>query len=533
MSVLANDSLTGPKQHYIKLKYDDKVIFHEEVDEGKIIQITNADGEILESEVLKRELEFEINDPEIPKGFILSYWDIQDDKNTLKVSPVLTEAKSVNITFTSLEGGELIQNNALTSYLKKSTDEGTPLNDVLPETNPQNNWKLSGWFSKDKNDQYKEIDDLNALVTRNAEYYAIFYPDLNDNNIDDRTEEITVKFIYNVDDKTKEESIHVGETVKLPRPDRKNYIFMGWYLDEEFKEQYNHSAIIEDTVLYGKWEKAEKVVKDSEEKAITDQDISDQIEQYLTQQQQGTPQSSDNGKNDDDKNNNDSKEDDDKNENDKNDDNKEDDDKNENDKNDDSKEDDGKNDNEKNDDSKDDAENRNSEGNNLEFFEGSEGNKENNSIYTEDTYVFKNDNVGERYMIKFYDADNRFLFSLTLPYGRAIQILHENGNVLKEYAVRQNTTIHLNVDEYVNDVSKFLEFTSRTKRVNSTSITEVKPSVHYEPEQAVSTAFESNDKNESRLVTIVTVALTFVGIIILLIYFMLKRRKKTDVVNVK
>ncbi|UOE94780.1 InlB B-repeat-containing protein [Alkalihalobacillus sp. LMS39] len=501
-NVGAVDSLSDQRQHYLKITYDDKVIFHEQIAEGKIIQVKNAHGDIIKSEVLKREEVYELREVEPSQGYVLSYWDIQEDEKYLVVTPVLTEVKAINITFNALEGGELIENNAQTRVITKSVDKGTLLKEVLPKTNPRKDYKLSGWYLKTNDKKFKKIENLTSLeVSGPNEYYAKFYPDINDNNIDDRTEKIKVKFRPNTGKKIKNKTIFVGESFELPKLERKNYIFLGWYYDEDFKNKYsNQDRLMEDTTLYARWEKAEKVLQESESEPITDKEISDQIEHYLNErlreiEEQLLQRSSGN---------------------------------------------------------RNESSNSNNDSNNniLDQIDGFElGGTQNNPYtynevltYTETKYVFNNTNIGERYMIKFKDQNNQFLFSLTLPYGRSIHVLHENESIQKEYAVRQETTINLNIPDFVHNESEFIGFDSRTKRVNSSSITEVYPKVQqYQPtdvlvsNELVEELASEEIESASHIIALISTVILLVLVIAIVIYFIFSRQKskKSDVVNVK
>ena len=89
--------------------------------------------------------------------------------------------------------------------------------------------------------------------------------------------------------------------------------------------------------------------------------------------------------------------------------------------------------------------------------------------------TYKNPNVGKKFSVKFFDENGSFLFSLTLPYGRTIQVYDQNKNKKDEYSVRQDSSITLNSTEYVNADSVLLNFESSQKRKNSVKITEVYP----------------------------------------------------------
>ena len=55
------------------------------------------------------------------------------------------------------------------------------------------------------------------------------------------------------------------------------------------------------------------------------------------------------------------------------------------------------------------------------------------------------------FLVHFYDQNNSFKFSLVCPYGQTIKIKESDDSLIKEYQVRQNTTITLNSSNY--DVS--------------------------------------------------------------------------------
>ena len=263
-------------------------------------------------------------------------------------------------------------------------------------------------------------------------YYAKFYPDYNENDIDDRTEEITVKFVTNSEQKFKDIKTHVGKQIQLPTLKKKESVFMGWYTDQEFKNKFTDNILTESQTLYAKWEKAEKVIKDAQSKPITDKDISDQIERILKERLQEynnsnvvkTPNSNvnaartpSNG-------------------------------------------------------TTSNPSNGNSGLTVPPTYEGNTG-----TTFKETKYVFANKNIGEEFMVKFFEKDGGFLFSIILPYGKTLKVYDENENVRGEYAVRHDTTITLDTKDYVNDNSLLLGFDSREVRVNSTQITEVFPEV--------------------------------------------------------
>lgn len=398
-------------QNFVKIIFEDKVLFHEQLPTKTMIQVLNASDEVLESEVLSGDMELELDKPKISKGKMLSYWSIERKNDKLLIRPVLVQEKELSVKFLSQDGGQLLQHNAQTKEIVKSVNKGSNLKDILPEVNPKEKYKFAGWFEILTTDDNKKIEekvdvDEVKITDSNRAYYAKFYPDFNDNNIDDRTEEITVKFVTNSEDKFNDIKTHVGKQIKLPILKKKDSVFMGWYTDEEYKNKFNNDDILtESQTLYAKWETADKVIQEAQSKPITDKDISDQIERILNERLQ-------------------------------------------------------------------DYKNNNAAQTPKPSYEGNTG-----TTFTEKKYVFANGNIGEVFMLKFFDKNGSFLFSLTLPYGKTVKLYDENEKLHGEYAIRQDTTITLDTNDFVNKGSILLGFDSREIRVNSTQITEVFPKV--------------------------------------------------------
>ncbi|WP_255485854.1 InlB B-repeat-containing protein [Sporosarcina sp. BP05] len=411
-------------QNYLKVKFENKVLYHEQVPTKTIIQVLTAGGEVLQSEVLSSDTEMELDAPKIGKGRMLSYWQIEHQKDKIIIKPYLLEEKELSVRFYTTDGGQLLENNAQIKEIVKSVNKGTNLKDVLPEVNPKKHYKLSGWFkavNEKGEEKLKNIDDIKITDSKGV-YYAKFYPDFNDNDIDDSTEEITVKFVTNSKDRFKDVKTNVGDPIELPILKNKNSVFIGWYTDEKFQNEYKNDVLTESLTLYVKWEKADKVIADAKKNPITDKDISDQVEKILNERL-----------------------------------------------------------NEFNANQK--PSNVSGSGNDTGLIvqpkqpsqppvEGNIG-----TGFKEKVYVFKNENIGQMFMVKFFDEDEGFLFSLTLPYGKTLKTYDENGKMHDEYSIRQDTTITINTQKYINSESVLLGFDTREVRVNSTQITEVFPEV--------------------------------------------------------
>ncbi|MGH0883291.1 InlB B-repeat-containing protein [Bacillus paranthracis] len=340
-----------------------------------------------------------------------------------------------------------------------------------------------------------------------------------------------MSFVTNIEEQIEPVKLNVGQKIKIPKLSNKDKIFIGWYTNAELTNKFGNDNLKDSITLYAKWENAEKVINESEKKPITDKDVSDQVEKILNERfkelkegQTNTekPNESTNkettGTTEKPKdNNNDNK---------------------------------GAaatvTNNQKSDtnNTKDNTKTNNSNTNPLTSnpWEGSVQNdtklKENavsnsNKItsYTETKYVFKNKNIGEKYMVKFLDESGAFVSSLTLPYGRTIKLLDENEIPHEEYAVRQDTTINLNTERYINKGSTFLGLDTRTVQVNATEITEIYPttvknnsnSFLYKKDEKNSQKEDSNNQNIIIALSIVSVICIILGIFVLF-----KKRKKKE-----
>lgn len=485
-AVTSNNQYISNSQNYVKVIFDNTVLYHKLVTTKTMIQVFNTKNDVIESVVLSGDKEIVLDRPKIETGEMLSYWSFEEESDKLLIYPIVMDEKDVSARFFSAEGGKILTNNTLSTEVVKSVNKGAYLEDILPEVKPDEHYKFAGWFERVNSEDRKKLteEEISTLKITDVlnDYRAIFYPDFNDNSIDDRTEEITIKFVTNADKKIGNITAGVGEPIKLPKIEKKNAVFMGWYTDEKYKNQFENDVFTESLTLYAKWEKAEKVIKESQTKPVTDKDISDQIERILKEELRGlNPTTSSNipvqvpklekGIND------------------------------------------------------------------------SIANENNNSkinSFKETKYVYDNKNLGQQYFVKFFGENEYFLFSLTLPYGKTIKIYDENERFRKEYVVRQDTTIILNVEEYVNQGSLLLGFKSREVGVNSTQITEIYPDTKSETNENAAriqkkamdamAAEELAAKKQKNLVTwlIAAAAVSFGGAIL---FLFLKRRKHKKMIN--
>lgn len=484
------------RTHYLKINFNDKVLFHEKIAEGKYIQVLNGQNEISESIVLKSDTDLVIEKPEIPEGHILSYWEIKQSDTKVEIVPIFVESKELKAGFISKDGGMLIHNNSKIKEIVKSFDEAALFNEIAPEVQAAENYKFRGWYYykdiQDKDGQKLEKLEVNEKTKPNThtEYFALFYQDFNDNNLDDTTENITLKFVPNNGQKIDDKSLYVGQPFSMPKLDvKKDHVFMGWYIDEDFKEKFDSKQpLLKNTTVYGKWEKAENIIEESENNPITDQNVSDQIESILNGRLNELEKAIDRVSQ-----------------------------------------------------NVSAAEQANKPLPQPEIVQQPQNSSNSNNTsedeqsnevlrYTETRYIFKNPNIGERYMFKFFDEENRFLFSVTLPYGRSIQVLDQTENLVKEYFVRQDTTIRMNVSDYVFNESNLLKFDSRTIKVNNSDITEIYPVLRpIEPQLTNTPTNEIEEETGSKLGGLIALFTLFILIIASLIYYLIKRNKKMNV----
>lgn len=525
-------------RNYLKVSYESKVLFHEQVPSKTMIQVLNENNDVVESMVLTSDKEMNLEKPKVSNGKMLSYWTIEMKDGKLFVKPVLTAKEEFSVKFYVKDvGGNLLENHKRIKEVVKSATKDATLKDVLPDVNPDNNYKFTGWFAMvDKGDGKKveeklqNIEDIKVTDSK-SEYYAKFFSDLNNNGIDDRTEEITVNFVTNIEEQIEPVKLNVGQKIKIPKLSNKDKIFIGWYTNAELTNKFGNDSLKDSITLYAKWENAEKVITESEKKPITDKDVSDQVEKILNERfkelkegQTNTekPNESTNkettGTTEKPKdNNNDNK---------------------------------GAaataTNNQKSDtnNTKDNTKTNNSNTNPLtsnpwggsiqndtKLKENVVSNSNKITAYTETKYVFKNKNIGEKYMVKFLDESGAFVSSLTLPYGRTIKLLDENEIPHEEYAVRQDTTINLNTERYINKGSTFLGLDTRTVQVNTTEITEIYPttvknnsnSFLYKKDEKNSQKKDSNNQN-----IIIALSIVSVFCIILGIFVLFKKRKKKE-----
>ncbi len=112
-----------------------------------------------------------------------------------------------------------------------------------PEEPQKEHYSFVGWFLDDKT--FKKPFDFTKPVLDDTILYAKWA---------NEDEEITVTFIIYTDTVYSEVKIFKGDTVDEPtKPKRKNYIFMGWFEDPQYKKPFNFETTLQASkTLYGR-----------------------------------------------------------------------------------------------------------------------------------------------------------------------------------------------------------------------------------------------------------------------------------------
>lgn len=262
-------------RNYLKVSYESKVLFHEQVPSKTMIQVLNENNDVVESMVLTSDKEMNLEKPKVSNGKMLSYWTIEMKDGKLFIKPVLTVKEEFSVRFYVKDvGGNLLENHKRIKEVVKSATKDAKLKDVLPDVNPDNNYKFTGWFAMvDKGDGKKveeklqNIEDI-KIADSKGEYYAKFFSDFNNNGIDDKTEEITVDFVTNIEEQIEPVKLNVGQKIKTPKLSNKDKIFIGWYTNPELTNKFGNDNLKDSVTLYAKWENAEKVINESEKNQL-------------------------------------------------------------------------------------------------------------------------------------------------------------------------------------------------------------------------------------------------------------------------
>ncbi|MGG5373476.1 InlB B-repeat-containing protein [Enterococcus sp. AZ196] len=196
----------------------------------------------------------------------------------LNSSTVSAQSEQVEAQFVAEKGGYLIDEKTgeKVQSITKNVKSGTALKEAFPEVKPDDDYKFDEWVNPNKGN-----DDETIHSVENT-YRATFYPDLNDNDIDDTKESVKVNFNADAKEEPKDITTKVGKTIQLPEVTKDNAIFGGWFQDSDFKKTFTEDdRIINDTTLYAKWQEVDEITKEGETLMIRERNVSDQVEKRI------------------------------------------------------------------------------------------------------------------------------------------------------------------------------------------------------------------------------------------------------------
>ncbi len=266
-------------------------------------------------------------------------------------------------------------------------------------------------------DNIKEETQKMNRVNRHTTLIFKTYQDKNNNFKDDFGEKFTVKFNTDIKD-VKYKDLVVGweENIKLPILKDKQRVFFGWSRDEKFENPFRESdKVTSDLVLYAEFKPIDEVMNRSVEQPIYRQDVAFQVLKIL----------------------------------------------------------------EINNKQVDVAYNKKIKQEEDAKKKKREQDRKNNTFSPPKQTVIELHNVDREklYLITFIDEYNQYRFSFVSPYGRTIKIYDKQDNLLKEYAVRHNTTIPLNTSDFVTGREKLNGFRSEYFKFNDTIYIKISPDI--------------------------------------------------------
>lgn len=117
---------------------------------------------------------------------------------------------------------------------------------------PDEGYEFTSFSVKDSDGNEIEVTDGKFIMpAKNVTVSAIF----NKKNESQNNTVFTVTFITNGDSSVESQSVECGKTAKMPNPPTKEgFKFDGWFLDEEFTQNFSFDTLItSDVKLYAKW----------------------------------------------------------------------------------------------------------------------------------------------------------------------------------------------------------------------------------------------------------------------------------------
>lgn len=259
----------------------------------------------------------------------------------------------------------------------------------------------------------KKIDN-ETKVNKDTEIIFKTYQDKNNNFIDDYTEQFTIKFNTNLKQQVEDKVVKWEETIKLPVLEDETKVFYGWYEDEEFNKEFTEKTkVTKDMTIYAKIRTFEEVINNSVEDPIDRKDIQLQLKRMLVQRNNLI----------------------------------------------------------------DELYKGMIEQENKAREEKIKKNRENNINEQPPVQIIKlyNEKHNKVFLVTFLNPSSEYIYSIAMPYGQTLKIVNEKGDLIKEYGIRQDTTIVLDDKKLVTSEKKLDMYHTEYRQINETVFVKLQP----------------------------------------------------------
>lgn len=243
------------------------------------------------------------------------------------------------------------------------------------------------------------------------------YQDKNDNGIDDFSEEFELHFVTNTEEEIESRVVTWEETIDLPvlqTLKEENKVFYDWYADEQMTEVFtSETKITNDMTLFAKVEYIPDIINTTIEYPISRNDIAIEVQKVLNEQNKKV----------------------------------------------------------------DEGFNQEIQETEKERAEVKAYNEENNIVNNNVEQVVQLHNLGQNklYLITFLDPLNNYLYSIVAPYGQTLKVVYEDGQLYKEYAIRQDTTIVLDQKVLLTESNELERYDFEYRQVNESVFIKLQP----------------------------------------------------------
>ncbi|MGX7197349.1 InlB B-repeat-containing protein [Enterococcus olivae] len=243
------------------------------------------------------------------------------------------------------------------------------------------------------------------------------YQDKNDNGIDDFSEEFELHFVTNTEEEIESRVVTWEETIDLPvlqTLKEENKVFYDWYADEQMTEVFtSETKITNDMTLFAKVEYIPDIINTTIEYPISRNDIAIEVQKVLNEQNKKV----------------------------------------------------------------DEGFNQEIQETEKERAEVKAYNEENNIVNNNVEQVVQLHNLGQNklYLITFLDPLNNYLYSIVAPYGQTLKVVYEDGQLYKEYAIRQDTTIVLDQKVLLTESSELERYDFEYRQINESVFIKLQP----------------------------------------------------------